>query len=88
MWIEALENYVVLQTKTKRYTILFTITNIEKIMPKHLFIRVHRSFIVCIKNISTIQDNTVIMNFNKEQKIIPIAKTYRRHLAQKLNIIS
>src|SRR5665811_762061 len=46
IFIEALENYVTLNTKDAKFTIHFTMKAIENQLPSGVFIRVHRSFTV------------------------------------------
>lgn len=45
-YVEALKDYVVVNTATTRYTIHSTMKDIEKKLPASDFVRVHRSFIV------------------------------------------
>src|SRR5690554_1476360 len=52
-FIEALKDYVVINTAAKRYTIHSTMKDIEKKLPAEYFIRVHRSFIVRIDKIAS-----------------------------------
>jgi len=55
IYVEALENYVILNTKNEKFTIHFTMKAIEYQLPSGIFIRVHRSFIVNISLIKTIK---------------------------------
>jgi len=69
-YIEALKDYVVINTLNSRYTIHSTMKDIEKKMPISDFIRVHRSFIVRIDKIASIDlPNLVLEN---DKKVIPI----------------
>jgi DNA-binding LytR/AlgR family response regulator len=47
------------------------------------FMRVHRSYIVNLKKILSIEDNSILI----ENKVIPISKTYQDKLFKKLDII-
>ncbi len=51
LWIEALENYVILNTRTDKYTIHFTMKAIEKKLPSPIFTRVHRSLLLFYFNL-------------------------------------
>ncbi len=86
-WIEALENYVSIHTARSRYTIHFTMKALEKLLPREIFFRVHRSYIVNLQKIEAIEDNYVIMNFRGQKKAIPVAKASREELLKRLNII-
>ncbi len=88
LWIEALENYVVVNTFKEKYTIHFTMKAISDKMPSEKFVRVHRSFIVNISKIKMIEDNTVIIKYENGSKIIPIGKSYKDKLMDDINLIT
>ncbi|MCU4164797.1 LytR/AlgR family response regulator transcription factor [Carboxylicivirga caseinilyticus] len=88
LWIEALENYVVLNTFKDKYTIHFTMKAISEKMPTDRFVRVHRSFIVNITKIKVIEDNSVIIMHDGGSKIIPIGKSYKDKLMDDINLIT
>ncbi len=87
LWVEALENYVIVSTYNERYTIHFTMKAIEKKLPPSKFMRVHRSYIVNISNINVIQDNLLIIPINGGVKTIPIGKSYKESLMNDLNLM-
>ena len=82
--MEALKDYVVINTDNARYTIHSTMKEIEKKFSKADFIRVHRSFIVRIDKIVAIEQNNLIME--KDKKLIPIGGSYKDDLHNKLNM--
>ena len=43
LWIEAMENYVSINTEKEKITLLNTIKQLESKLPKNEFIRMHRS---------------------------------------------
>lgn len=88
LWIEALENYVVLNTFKDKFTIHFTMKAISEKMPPERYVRVHRSFIVNINKIKVIEDNSVIINYEGGSKIIPIGKSYKDRLMDDINLIT
>jgi DNA-binding LytR/AlgR family response regulator len=84
-YIEALKDYVVINTLNSRYTIHSTMKDIEKKMPISDFIRVHRSFIVRIDKIASIDlPNLVLEN---DKKVIPIGGSYKDDLVNRLNLV-
>jgi two-component system, LytTR family, response regulator LytT len=84
-YIEALKDYVVINTLNSRYTIHSTMKDIEKKMPVSDFIRVHRSFIVRIDKIASIDlPNLVLEN---DKKVIPIGGSYKDDLVNRLNLV-
>jgi len=88
LWIEALENYVVVNTFEDKHTIHFTMKSILDKLPSGKFKRVHRSFIVNVDKIKLIEDNTIVIKIKNEIKNIPIAKTYKDDLMNDINIVS
>ncbi len=87
LWVEALENYVIFNTYSDKYTIHFTMKAIEQKLPGTKFARVHRSFIVNTNSIREIDDNAIIMKTSEGNKSIPIGKSYRDKLMDDLNLI-
>jgi len=88
LWIEALENYVLIVTEKDKYTVHFTMKSLEKQLPDDQFIRTHRSFIVNFNKIISIEENFAIVKYNDRKKSVPVAKTYKDKLMKKINIIS
>ncbi len=88
LWVEALENYVTVNTRKEKFTIHFTMKAIENKLPSTKFKRVHRSYIINIQQIEQIEDNSVIMRLDNGAKVIPIGKSYRDNLMDDLNLIS
>ena len=88
LWIEALENYVLIVTETEKHTVHFTMKSLEQQLPGNFFIRIHRSYIVNIDKIAAIEDNYVIITYGGRKKSFPIAKSFRDNLLKKIKIIS
>jgi len=84
-FIEALKDYVVINTSSIRYTIHSTMKDIEKKMPSDNFVRVHRSYIVNLHKIYEIEPPNLILEQNN--KIIPIGGSYRDDLLGRINLI-
>ena len=87
LWIEALENYVIVSTFDNRYTIHFTMKAIANKLPSKIFKRVHRSYIVNVNQIGMIEDNTIVYKIKTGSKVIPIGKSYKDNLMKDLNLI-
>ena len=88
LWVEALENYVVINTINDKFTIHFTMKSIENQLPLVKFKRVHRSFIVNVSRITSIEDNSVIIKLTDSKKVIPIGKSYRDKLLNEINLMN
>jgi len=84
-FIEALKDYVVINTLESRYTIHSTMKEIERKMGAEQFIRVHRSFIVRLDKIAAIEYPNLQLEKNK--KMIPIGGLYRDDLTSRIKLV-
>lgn len=81
-YAEAMGDYVKFYTKEKMYAIHGTMKSAEERLPKDNFIRVHRSFIIAVDKIDTLQDGGIMIN----GKFIPVADAYRKALNTRMNV--
>jgi len=88
VYVEALENYVTLNTGTDKYTIHFTMKAIESQLPSGVFIRVHRSFIINKKMIQAIKENSLDIMVGQTLKNIPVGKSFRESLLNDINVMA
>ena len=82
-YIEANDIYSKLHTFDNSLILSYSLKTLEDKLQDPSFIRVHRSFIVNINHIKSIEDNFIIIL--DEQ--IPIGKTYRDQLMSRLDIL-
>jgi DNA-binding LytR/AlgR family response regulator len=57
LYAEAMLNYVMLYTSTKKMMVYVTMKSLEEQLPASIFIKVHKSFIVNINKIKSIEGN-------------------------------
>ena len=81
-YAEAMGDYVKFYTREKMFAIHGKMKTAEERLPKDHFIRVHRSYIVSIGKIDTLQDGGVMIN----GKFIPVADAYRKALNTRMNV--
>ncbi len=81
-YIEALKDYVVIHTRDTRYTIHSTMKDIEAKMGNEDFIRIHRSYIVRLDKIATIEYPNLTLEH--VDKVIPIGGSYRDELNRRI----
>lgn len=82
IYIEGQKNYVNIYTNKKEHiTTLISISDLEERLPKNQFVRVHRSYIVAINYITTIDGNEI---FLKDAPRIPTAGSFKEELLRKL----
>jgi DNA-binding LytR/AlgR family response regulator len=84
-FVEALKDYVVINTLDSRYTIHSTMKDIVTKLEPENFIRVHRSFIVRLDKISSIEYPN--LHLENDKKIIPIGGSFKDDLIKKLNLL-
>lgn len=73
LFIEGLKNYVSIYTKTQRIITLQVMKQLEEILPPGRFVRVHKSFIVALDKINSIERQEITI----KDRIIPIGITYQ-----------
>ena len=72
LYVEGFKNYVSIFTETQRYITLQTMKQIEELLPPNRFVRVHKSYIIALDKIDTIERHTITIN----KQAIPIGTTY------------
>lgn len=80
LYIEGQHEYVSFYTKGKRITALYSLKSLEEQLPADRFVRVHKSYIVSINDISEIEQLSVTVAGQK----IPIGGSYRDSLLARL----
>lgn len=87
VYIEALENYITLNTKDEKFTIHFTMKAFEEQLLSGVFIRVHRSFIVNKSMIRSVKEDSLDLMLGETLKNIPLGNSYRETLLNNLNMM-
>jgi len=88
VYVEALENYVTLNTNVDKFTIHFTMKAIENQLPSGVFIRVHRSFIINKSMIQAIKENSLDISIGHTVKNIPVGKSFKDSLLNDINVMA
>lgn len=73
LYIEGLKDYVSIYTDTERIITLQVMKKLEESLPSHRFARVHRSYIIALDKIRSIEKSRITVG----DKVIPIGDTYR-----------
>lgn len=81
--VEAKGDYIHIKTEGKNYIVHSTLKKIEDKLPKDLFLKVHRSFIINTKKIIDIEDNSVLI----AKEVIPVSRSNRPELMKRLNLL-
>jgi len=80
LFIEAMENYVSIQTESCKVVTHSTLNVILQILPKNIFIQIHKSFIVNLGKVTFLEGNLIGIKKFK----IPISRTYKKNVLEAL----
>ena len=80
LFIEGQHEYVTFHTTQRRITALFALKDLEEMLPKDRFVRVHKSYIVSFKHIQDLDKSDVTVAGNK----VPVGASYRDDLLARL----
>ena len=76
--VEGLKNYVSIYTHNDRIVALLNMKDLERKLPATQFMRVHKSYVVAVNRINTIEGNQIILEAASFYKnAIPLGATYR-----------
>jgi two-component system, LytTR family, response regulator len=78
LFVKAMENFIQIVTDTQKYTVLMPLSNIESQLPPEKFMRVHRSYIINMFNITSVERDTV----NIKENSIPLSEQYKEKLIE------
>ena len=80
---EACDNYSILHTKDSKFIVSYSLKHVEAKLPVQEFLRVHRSFVVNITQISQINPKSLVLIDEKE---IPVSEAHRSELLKRVNL--
>jgi DNA-binding LytR/AlgR family response regulator len=80
LYIEATQNYVTIYTQKGKYMTLLYLKNIEEKLDKQFFVRVHKSYLVSISRIESIENNEIVVGPFR----IPISRNYRDEVIERV----
>ena len=83
LYVEALADYVIIQTDNKKHIVHFTMKGIASRLPDDNFVRTHRSYIVNLDRIEALEDNSILIG----EKYIPIGASYKEAFLDLLNFL-
>lgn len=83
IYVQALGDYVNIFTPEKRHTVHITLRGMEEKLGKDKFYRLHRSYLVSLDHVDSIEDGTAYIG----QHPLPIGEQFKKVLLKKLNLI-
>lgn len=79
-YVQALQNYVIIFTVSKKYMTLMPLKRIETILGTSNFLRVHKSYLVAIDKIQTVDNTSVKLT----HETVPVSRNYRKLVLQRV----
>ena len=83
LFFEAYDNYCNLYTLHKKHLISHTLKSVEEKLPKTTFLKVHRSYIINVSKIDSIQEGYIFINKYK----VSVSRSYKDVLMKRLNLL-
>jgi len=80
LYVEALQNYVTIHTKERKYITYLTFHSIEEFLPKNLFIKTHKSYLAAVSKIESIEGSCIQIG----QHFLPISRNLKDEVMEKL----
>jgi two-component system, LytTR family, response regulator len=80
LFIEAMQNYVSIHTKEKKYITYLTFKSVEDHLPSAGFLKIHKSYIVSIAKIDSIEGNFVRIGTHE----LPISRSSKEEVLEKI----
>ncbi|SHN13223.1 two component transcriptional regulator, LytTR family [Cyclobacterium lianum] len=82
-FVEAERNYSKIHTGEQSFLVVSPLKTLAGKLPAHLFIRIHRSYLVSIPKIDAIGDGFLEVN----RRTIPVSKHFKQALLKKINAL-
>ena len=83
LWLEAESNYTVIFTDKGKYIYSVVLKKMEEKLPRQLFMRVHRSFVINLSSVTGFMGNTLRIG----EKSIPVSRQYQKSVFSHFNVI-
>jgi len=74
LYVEGMGDYWRIITTSRKIMSLLNYKKLEEILPQNQFVRVHKSFIVALDKIDSVERNRIKI----ADRLIPISETYRK----------
>lgn len=82
LYAEAYGNYTKLYTAGERHILPQPLGQFREYLPEDNFVRIHKSYLIALRHIDSIEGNRVIVHGKK----LPIGKVYKRGLMEKVEV--
>ena len=80
LFVEALQNYVSIQTTSQKFITYLTFKSVEEYLPSDRFIKTHKSYIIAAEKVDSIEGNNIRVGNHD----IPISRNMKEEVMEKL----
>jgi len=81
-YVEGLKNYIVIHTSDEKHITYMSMMEIEKALPTDRFFRIHKSYIINVDKIKSIDGNSVVLTSRVE---LPIGNSFKETFTNMIN---
>lgn len=81
LYIESIKDYVNIKTKSQEFIVLDTLKSMEEKLPDTVFCRVHKSYILNLNHIKSVDSRSVLLISDTE---IPVGESFKVNFLKKL----
>lgn len=80
LYVESMQNYVLIHLPGQKLIVYMTLAGLEAQLPPRRFMKVHKSFVVSIDQVNSIENNEIIIR----QARIPISRTLKDEVLKRI----
>jgi len=80
LYVESMQNYVLIHLPGQKLIVYMTLASLEAQLPPGRFMKVHKSFIVAVEQVRSIENNDIIIG----QARIPISRTLKDDVMKRI----
>jgi DNA-binding LytR/AlgR family response regulator len=81
LFIESLQNYVVIHTSERKYITYLTLSAVEEQLPHQQFMKIHKSYLIALNKVKAIEGNEVVLQNNHH---IPISRALKDEVMNRI----
>jgi DNA-binding LytR/AlgR family response regulator len=81
LFIESLQNYVVIHTGERKYITYLTLSAVEEQLPQQQFMKIHKSYLIALNKVKAIEGNEVVLQNNHH---IPISRALKDEVMNRI----
>jgi len=83
VFVESLRNYCRIKLIDSEIMVLKTLTSVQELLPESKFVRIHRSFLINIDNITSVSPSKIEIN----NMTIPVGRKYKDEVKKKILLV-